>query len=113
MLGRMPHRGRKVFYDIHPSQPGRFSVLANAVKKSGVKHGGLHTFRHSASMYLYAHTGDIKATAEMLGHSAATALTYYQSSRSADQLRDMVAKAFGENNQLPSQMDRLIDADLI
>lgn len=113
MLGRLPHRGRKVFYDIHPSQPGRFSVLANAVKKSGVKHGGLHTFRHSASMYLYAHTGDIKATAEMLGHSAATALTYYQSSRSPDQLREMVEKAFGENNQLPSPMDRLLEEDLL
>ena len=113
MLSKLPRRGKKVFYDIAPSQPGRFAVLASAVKRSGVRLGGLHTFRHSASMYLYAHTNDIKATAELLGHSAAVALQYYQSSRTPDQLRDMVSKAFEDSNQLPSPMDRLIEADLI
>lgn len=113
MISKLPRRGKKVFYDIHDTQPMRFHVLAQAIKEAGVKHGGLHTYRHSASMYLYAHTQDIKATAEMLGHSAATALTYYQSSRSPDQLREMVEKAFGENNQLPSPMDRLIEEDLL
>lgn len=113
MLSKLPRRGKKVFYDIAPSQPGRFAVLASAVKRSGVRLGGLHTFRHSASMFLYAHTNDIKATAELLGHSAAVALQYYQSSRTPDQLRDIVSKAFEDSNQLPSPMDRLIEADLI
>lgn len=113
MISKLPRRGKKVFYDIHDSQPMRFYILAQAIKEAGIKHGGLHTFRHSASMYLYAHTNDIKATAELLGHSAAVAIQYYQSSRSPDQLREMVEKAFGTNNQLPSPMDRLIDSDLI
>lgn len=113
MLSKLPHKSKLVFHYIHSTQPMRFHVLAQAVKEAGVKHGGLHTFRHSASMYLYARTSDIKATAELLGHSPATALQYYQSSRSADQLRDMVAKAFEDSNLLPSPMDRLIDEDLI
>ena len=113
MISGLPRMGKKVFYDIHPSQPGRFAVLAHAVKKSGVKHGGLHTFRHSASMYLYAHTNDIKATAEMLGHSASTALSWYQASRSPDQLREMVEKAYEGEMLIPDAMDRLIEDDMI
>ena len=113
MISKLPRRGKKVFYDIHDTQPMRFYILAQAIKEAGVKHGGLHTYRHSASMYLYSHTNDIKATADMLGHSPATALLWYQASRSPDQLREMVEKAFVENNQLPSPMDRLIDEDLI
>ena len=113
MINRLPRRGKKVFHDIHETQPMRFHILAKAIKAAGVRAGGLHTFRHSASMYLYAHTADIKATAELLGHSAVTALQYYQSSRSPDQLRDIVSKAFEDSNQLPSPMDRLIEADLL
>lgn len=113
MINRLPRRGKKIFYDIHETQPMRYHVLAKAIKAAGVRPGCLHSLRHSCSMYMYAHTADIKATAELLGHSAVTALQYYQSSRSPDQLRDIVSKAFEDSNQLPSPMDRLIEDDLI
>lgn len=113
MINRLPRKSKLVFHYIHTTQPMRFHVLAQAIKAAGVKHGGLHTFRHSCSYLMYKTTTDIKATAEMLGHSPATALKFYQASRSPDQLREIVTKTFEDQNLLPSPMDRLIEADLI
>ena len=113
MINRLPRKSKLVFHYIHTTQPMRFHVLAQAIKAAGVKHGGLHSFRHSCSMLMYKATTDIKATADMLGHSPATALKFYQASRSPDQLREIVNKTFEDQNLLPSPMDRLIEADLI
>lgn len=113
MINRLPRKSKLVFHYIHTTQPMRFHVLSQAIKAAGVKHGGLHTLRHSCSYLMYKMTTDIKATAEMLGHSPATALKFYQASRSPDQLREIVNKTFEDQNLLPSPMDRLIDEDLI
>lgn len=113
MLYKLPRKGKLVFSDLAKSQAGRYSVLARAIRRAGAPLGGLHTWRHTASTYLYSRTSDIKATAEMLGHSASVALQYYQASRTPDQLRDVVAKAFGDDLRLPDAMDDLIKAGLI
>ena len=113
MISKLPRKSKLVFHFIHSTQPMRFHVLAKAIKAAGVKPGGLHTFRHSCSMLMYKATTDIKATAEMLGHSPATALKFYQASRSPDQLREIVNKTFEDQNLLPSPLDRLIDEDLL
>lgn len=112
MLYRLPRHGNLVFSSIAKSQAGRYSVLARAVRKSGVHQGGLHTFRHSAAMYLYARCG-IKSVSDMLGHSASTALSVYLASRTPDQLRDVVDKAYHDNLALPDAMDDLIKAGLV
>lgn len=112
MLERMPHEGDLVFSAIPNSQSGRFSILSKAIKKSNMPKGGLHTFRHSASMYLYAHCQDLKAVSQLLGHSPETAMKYYQASRQADELRAMVDRAYAEENMIPSTMDELIKAGL-
>ena len=114
MINRLPRKGKLVFADIADSQPGRYSVFAKAVKRAGdIPKSGLHTLRHSASMYLYAHCSDIKLVSQMLGHSPEVALRYYQASREADQLRDVVDKSLGSEILLPDNMDELIDAGLI
>ena len=113
MLERMPHEGELVFSAIPNSQAGRFSVLSKAISKSHMPKGGLHTFRHSASMYLYAHCQDLKAVSQLLGHSPETAMKYYQASRQADELRAMVDSAYAEENMIPSAMDELIKAGLV
>ena len=113
MINRLPRKSKLVFHYIHPAQPSRFAVLAKAVKAAGVKPGGLHTLRHSCAYLMYKKTTDIKATAEMLGHSPATALKFYQASRSPDQLREIVTKTFEDQNLLPSPLDRLLEEDLI
>lgn len=113
MLERMPHEGDLVFSAIPNSQAGRFSILSKAIKKSGMPVGGLHTFRHSASMYLYAHCQDLKAVSQLLGHSPETAMKYYQASRQADELRAMVDSAYAEENMIPNAMDELIKAGLV
>lgn len=113
MLARLPHDSKLVFARIAKGQAGRYAVLARAVKAAGVPHGGLHTFRHSASMYLYSHIDDIKAVSQILGHSASTALQYYQASRQSDQLRELVDKSYEAQNLLPDPMDNLLENDLI
>lgn len=113
MLERMPHEGELVFSAIPNSQAGRFSILSKAIKKSGMPVGGLHTFRHSASMYLYAHCQDLKAVSQLLGHSPETAMKYYQASRQADELRAMVDSAYAEENMIPNAIDELIKAGLV
>ena len=114
MIYRLPKKGKLVFADIAPSQPGRYAVLAKAVKRAGdLPKSGLHTLRKSASMYLYAHCADIKLVSQMLGHSPEVALQYYQASREADQLRDVVNKSLGSEILLPNPMDDLIEAGLV
>lgn len=72
------------------SQASRYSVLSRALKKVGLR-GGLHTFRHSVSMILYGKSNcDIKAVAQILGHSPQVSLQYYQNMRSVDELRSIV-----------------------
>ena len=113
MVMRLPHDSQLVFSHIAPSQPRRYAVLARAAKEAGVQtKTGLHTLRHSASMYLYAHCSDIKLVSQMLGHSPAVALKYYQSSREDDQMREVVSKSLGTEILLPDSMDELIKAGL-
>ena len=113
MLLRLPRRGTLIFEAIPPSQAGRYAILARAVRKAKMPHGGLHTFRHSASMLLYSKCKDIKAAAQLLGHSESVALKYYQASRQSDELRKVVDKAFSDENMIPSTLDLMIDEGLI
>lgn len=81
---------RPVFPHIRSvSQASRYSVLSRALKKLGLT-GGLHTFRHSVAMLLYGKSNDIKAVAQILGHSPQVSLQYYQNARSLDELRNIV-----------------------
>lgn len=113
MLYKLPRKGDRIFWAIPDDQAGRYAVVAKAVKRAEAPHGGLHTFRHSASMLLYARCRDIKAVAQLLGHSESVALKYYQSAREAEELRGVVAKAFGDEVMIPNAMDELIKAGLI
>lgn len=113
MLLQLPRRGALIFGAIPPTQAGRYSIVAKAVRRAGAPHGGLHTFRHSASMLLYAKSRDIKAVAQLLGHSESVALKYYQASRQSDELRKVVDKAFSDDTSIPSTMDRMIEDGLI
>lgn len=86
-------RGRpdeQVFPNIGKDQATRFGVLSRAIRKAGVEHGGLHTFRHSCASLYYRACSDIKAVAELLGHSPSVSLQYYQNSRGVDELRKLV-----------------------
>lgn len=112
LLRRLPKEGELIFQCLPNSQAGRFSILRKAIKKSGMPMGGLHTMRHSASMQIYRKTEDIKAAAQILGHSEAVAIQTYQASRQADQLREAVDKTFEGENMLPSPIDELVEAGL-
>lgn len=113
MLLRLPRTGTLIFHDIPNSQPSRYAIVAKAVQRAKAPHGGLHTFRHSASMLLYSKCRDIKAVAQMLGHSEATALKFYQASRQAEELKNIVDKTFGDEQMIPNAMDELIKEGLI
>lgn len=58
-------------------------------------------------------TIDLKGTAEMLGHSPAVALQYYQSARQPEQLRGLVDRTFGDEILIPNALDDLIEAGLM
>lgn len=73
----------------HCDQATRYNVLARALKRLRLT-GGLHTWRHSVSMILYRRCSDIKAVSQILGHSPQVALTYYQNSRSVEELRSII-----------------------
>lgn len=113
MLLRLPRTGNLIFHDIPDSQPGRYAIVAKAVRRVKAPHGGLHTFRHSASMIHYSKCRDIKAVAQLLGHSEATALKFYQASRQADELKHIVDKTFGDEQMIPNTMDELVKAGLV
>lgn len=112
LLAQLPHVSKLVFAYISTHQASRFSVLARAVKLAEVPHGGLHTFRHSASMYLYSKIADIKLVSQMLGHSPSVALQYYQRTRESDKVADAVKQAFAESVDMPSLNDKFIEGDL-
>lgn len=84
----LPHQ--KIFPYIGKTQSSRYSVLQRALKKLGLK-GGLHCWRKSVSELLYRKSGnDIRAVAQLLGHSPQTALRNYTRVRSVDELRKLV-----------------------
>lgn len=113
MLSRLPKDGDLIFSHIPNSQAGRYSVLSKAIKRSGMPIGNLHKLRHSACMYLYSHCKDIKAVAQLLGHSASVSLQYYAKSREAEELRFLVDSAYQGETMIPSAMDELIKARLV
>ncbi len=113
MISKLPRTSKYVFADIHPSQAGRFNVLAKAVRKAGVRWGGLHSFRRSCSMLMYKKTSDIRGTADMLGHGPATAMRNYQAARGVDALTNLVEQSFGDELLIPDSMDDMIKAGLI
>lgn len=113
MLLRLPKKSPEMFPDIPKSQAGRFSIVDRAAQKAGIGHAGLHMFRHSACMYLYARCKDIKAIAQMVGHSPAVSLQYYVASRESDELRNIVQAAYESENMIPNAMDELIKAGLV
>lgn len=113
MLLRLPRTSTQMFPDIPKSQAGRFAIVDRAAKKAGLGHGGLHRFRHSACVYLYSRCKDIKAIAQMVGHSPAVSLQYYVASRESDELRNIVQAAYESENLIPNAMDELIKAGLV
>lgn len=113
MLERIRHGGTQIFDALPRSQAGRYDILERAVKASGMPAGGLHKMRHSSCMYLYAHCQDIKAVAQLAGHSPETSMSYYIKSREADELREVVDKAYGSELMIPDSMDRLIEDGLV
>ena len=113
IINKLPRVSKRIFAYIGNQQASRFAVLSKAVEKAGVRLGGLHTFRHSASMYLYSKISDIKLVSQILGHSAQTALTYYQKTREVDKVSDAITEAYDGENNLPSLMDWFVENDLI
>lgn len=113
MLRRLPHEGERIFHGIPDSQAGRFSILRKAVVKSGMPMGGLHTLRHAASVQIYSKTSDVKAAAQILGHSEETAMKTYIAARQAEQLRDTVDKVYSDEHMLPSPIQELAELDLL
>lgn len=115
MLVRLrKHREGETIFDALPrTQAGRYSMLAKAIKRSGMPAGNLHSFRHSCSMLLYSKTSDLKAICQYLGHDPSTALRYYQASRQPQELRRMVDEAYQDENLIPSKVDAMIKDGLI
>lgn len=80
----------RVFNLVSTSQSRRYTVLKKALNRLGLE-GSAHSFRRSRAMILYRQKGaDIKAIAELLGHSPAVSLQFYQQSRSLEDLRELV-----------------------
>lgn len=113
LINNLPRVGKKIFAYLAPTQSGRYSVVQKAIKKAGIPSGSLHTFRHSASMYLYSKISDIKLVSQILGHSAQTALTYYQKTREVDKVSDAVQQAYSDEHDLPSLMDWFVEHDML
>ena len=82
--------GQRIFSACSPCQASRFTVLSKAIKRAGVPKGGLKTFRTSVSNILYKKSGDIVRVSQLLGHGAGTAMTWYQSVRAPEDLKDLV-----------------------
>lgn len=112
LLDLLPREGSRIFQGLAKSQAGRYGVLRRAIRDSKMPSGNLHTFRHSASWNLYKTTHDLKATAQLLGHSPQTALYYYQASREEEQLRELVDKAYADELSIPSPIDELVKEGL-
>lgn len=113
LLDMLPKKSQYIFEDIPKSQPGRFEVLARAIKRSKMPEGGLHTFRHSVARIMYAKCTDITLVANLLGHSPMVSMRYYQEARSPEQLEVLVNDTFKDENMLPTIWDDWIKAGLI
>lgn len=113
LLSRLPHEGARIFGCLPKSQAARYRVLQRAIEASGEPAGNQHTFRHSVSLILYKSSKDIKATAQLLGHSPQVSLFYYQAAREEDQLREVVDTAYEGQNLLPSPINELAELDLL
>ena len=113
LLDLLPKKSQYIFEDIPKSQPGRFEVLARAIKRSNMPLGGLHTFRHSVARIMYAKCTDITLVATMLGHSPMVSMRYYQEARNPEQLETLVKDAYEDDNSLPTVWDDWIKAGLI
>lgn len=113
MLDRLPRDGVLLFNHLPKTQSYRYLLVSKAVAKVKAPAGGLHSFRHSASMHLYRTTNDIKVTSQILGHSPAVALQWYISARESDQLRESIENAYKDEVMIPNGMDRLIEAGLV
>lgn len=87
-------RGRpeeSMWPDIGKDQATRFQALSYAIKKAGVKKGGMHSFRHSVSTLLYKQSGcDIALVSKLLGHSPQVAMQYYVHGQSVEDMRKLV-----------------------
>ena len=113
MLNRLPRTGEHIFERLPPSQASWHHVLQRAIKASKMPKGNLHQFRRSISAIMYKTTSNIKMTAQYLGHSETTSLRFYQMSRQADELKELVDKTFEHEILIPNAMDELIKAGLI
>lgn len=88
--GRRGEPNERVFNLVSTSQSRRYTVLQKALKRLGLT-GSAHSFRRSRAMILYREKGaDIKAIAQLLGHSPAVSLQFYQQSRGLEDLRELV-----------------------
>lgn len=77
--------------DIGKDQATRYQALEFAIKKAGVRKGGLHTFRHSVSTIKYRESGcDLVLVSKMLGHSPSIAMQYYVHGQSVEEMRKLV-----------------------
>lgn len=87
-------RGRpddSLWPDIGKDQATRYEALSYAIKKAGVRKGGLHTFRHSVATMMYRKSGcDIALTGRLLGHSPQVSMAYYIHNQSIDDMRKLV-----------------------
>ena len=113
LINRLPRVSKRIFAYIGRQQASRYAVVAKAVAKAGIPQGGLHTFRHSASMYLYSKISDIKLVSQILGHSAQVAITYYQKTREVDKVESAITEAYQYERDLPSLMDWFAENDLL
>lgn len=91
-LARRVQASGPMFPALPGTQASWYAVLKSAMRRAGVKEGGLHTFRKTVSTLLYQECDDIKAVSQILGHSAAVALEVYQKTRGAEELRRIVDK---------------------
>lgn len=112
MLSKLPHDSKLVFSRIHDIQQMRYYVLKKAVKEAKAPMGSLHTFRRSASWYLYSQIDDIKLVSQLLGHSASVALTWYQKTREVDKVAEKVKKVWDKDLNMPTLVDAYIESGM-
>lgn len=89
---RRGNPNERVFNLVSTSQSRRYTVLKKALDRLGLQ-GSAHSFRRSRAAILYRQqNADIKAIAELLGHSPEVSLEFYQQSRTLDELRELVER---------------------
>ena len=103
----------------------RYEILRRAIARanrelpvhSQIPMGSLHTFRHSVAMILYSpdENGvrpDLKAVANILGHSEHVALKYYQGTRPAEEQTDLLNSKF-DIGEMRGAVDDMVEEGLI